>query len=202
MDKVKIALTVLSILIILVPLAVEVYDYRDNLLGLILPPALKSVVNGDLGSGAQTSSEASEAINNFQIPQPQAGQLQYNPTTGAFSFPFNFTNPLNTDLSFNQLSAEVTTEDGQPLGNVSVPQTINIEPGENAMVVAQGFLSQSAINQIVGNYTSGNLSTLNIALSNVNVDVGGVMVHIDHIDAGQIQTDLSALTNQNSGATP
>lgn len=198
----KIALTVLSILIILVPLAVEVYDYRDNLLGLILPPALKSVVNGDLGSGAQTSSEASEAINNFQIPQPQAGQLQYNPTTGAFSFPFNFTNPLNTDLSFNQLSAEVTTEDGQPLGNVSVPQTINIEPGENAMVVAQGFLSQSAINQIVGNYTSGNLSTLNIALSNVNVDVGGVMVHIDHIDAGQIQTDLSALTNQNSGATP
>lgn len=199
MDKVRLALTALSMLLILAPIAVEVYAYRDNILGLVLPPALESVVNGDLGSGAQTSTAATQAINNFQIPQPQTGQLKYNPATGAFSYPFNFTNPLNTDLTFNQLSAEVTTEDGQPLGNISIPQPVNVEPGENAVVDAQGFLSQNAINQIVGNYTSGNLGTLNIALRNVDVNVGGVTVYINHIDAGSIPTELSSLS-QSGGA--
>ena len=54
MDKVKIALTILSIAIVIGPLAGAAYVYRDNLLGLVVPPQVKSLVSGD-SSGSLTS---------------------------------------------------------------------------------------------------------------------------------------------------
>ncbi len=46
MDKVKIALTVLSILIIVVPLAIVAYEYRNNVDALVVPPEIQSLENG------------------------------------------------------------------------------------------------------------------------------------------------------------
>ena len=62
MDKVKIALTVLSILIVIGPLVGVAYVYRDNLLGLVVPPQIKNMVNGGDSTGAQSQPE-------FQTPQ-------------------------------------------------------------------------------------------------------------------------------------
>ncbi|MGA2682683.1 MAG: hypothetical protein ABSF44_12885 [Candidatus Bathyarchaeia archaeon] len=196
MDKVKVALTVLSIMIIIVPLVAEVYAYKDNLLGLVLPPQMKNLMNGggNSGTSAGPQSSASPSLPNFQIPQP-AGQPKYNPTTGAFTYPFNFTNPLSTEISFDHLSAQVVTEDGTSLGNISMPQTISIPPGANSVINASGNLNPDAVNQLAAQNTGGNL---NIALNNVNVDVGGVLVHIDHIDAGSI-SNLQSLTGSPGG---
>ena len=142
MDRVKFALTILSILIIVVPLVAEVYVYKDNLEGLVLPPQIKDLMNGgnngnngNSGSSMGPQSSTSSSLPNFQMPQP-VGQPQYDPATGAFSYPFNFTNPLSTQLSFTQLSAQVVTEDGTPIGNVSIPQTISIAPGANSIITA------------------------------------------------------------------
>jgi hypothetical protein len=196
MDKVKVALTVLSIMIIIVPLLVEVYAYKDNLLGLVIPPQMKNLINGggNSGTSAGPQSSSSPSLPNFQIPQP-AEQPQYNPTTGAFIYPFNFTNPLSTEISFDHLSAQVVTENGTSLGNISMPQTISIPPGANSVITASGNLNPDAVNQLATQYTGGNL---NIALNNVNVDVGGVLVHIDHIDAGSI-SNLQSLTGSPGG---
>ena len=196
MDKVKIGLTILSIAIIIIPLAIEVYAYKYNLEGLVLPPQIQSLMNGaSNGATAGNQSSASPSLPNFQIPQA-AGQPQYDPTTGAFSYPFNFTNPLSTQLSFSQLSAQVVTESGTPIGNVSIPQAIGIGPGANSIITAVGNLDPTMVNQLAAQYQSG---TLNIALNNVNVVVGGVNVHIDHIDAGSISS-LESMAN-NTGAT-
>ena len=54
MDKVKIALTMLSILIVIGPLAGVAYVYRDNLLGLVVPPQIKSLVSGGDSTGSQS----------------------------------------------------------------------------------------------------------------------------------------------------
>ena len=196
MDKVKLALTILSIAIIIVPLALEVYTYKDNLEGLVLPPQIQNLMNGSSnGASSGVQSSVSPSLPNFQIPQP-VGQPQYNPTTGALSYPFNFTNPLSTQLSFSQLSAQVATEDGTPIGNVSIPQAITIAPGANSIITAVGNLNPAMVNQLAAQYQSG---TLNIALNNVNVVVGGINVHIDHIDAGSISS-LESMA-QSSGGT-
>lgn len=198
MDRVKFALTILSIMIIVVPLVVEVYVYKDNLEGLVLPPQIKDLMNGgnngNSGSFTNPQSSASSSLPNFQMPQP-VGQPQYDPATGAFSYPFNFTNPLSTQLSLTQLSAQVVTEDGTPIGNISIPQTISIAPGANAIIAVVGNLNTEEVNQLAAQYQSGNL---NIALNNVNVVVGGVSIHMDHIDAGSI-SDLQSLAGNLGG---
>lgn len=201
MDRVKFALTILSILIIVVPLVAEVYVYKDNLEGLVLPPQIKDLMNGgnngnngNSGSSMGSQSSTSSSLPNFQMPQP-VGQPQYDPATGAFSYPFNFTNPLSTQLSLTQLSAQVVTEDGTPIGNISIPQTISIAPGANSIITVVGNLNTEEVNQLAAQNQSGNL---NIALNNVNVVVGGVSIHMDHIDAGSI-SDLQSLAGNLGG---
>lgn len=183
MDKVKIALTLISIAIIASPLLVELVIYRDNLLGLILPPQIQNLVNGDKGSGSQSQQQTD--LSQFQIPQP-VGQPQYNPSTGAFALPFNFTNPLTTQISINQLSADITSaQDNTPLGTVSINGPITINPNQNAIINVTGNLSPQEVNQL---QTQGQQSrSVPISLANLNVDVGGIKIHLDQLsDIGSI----------------
>jgi len=96
MNKVKFALTMLSIAIIVVPVAVAVYIYRDNLEGLVLPRQFQNMINGALSGSKSPSSLA-----NLQVPQA-IGSPQYDPATGTFSYPFNVTNPLSTQIQLKQ----------------------------------------------------------------------------------------------------
>jgi hypothetical protein len=184
MNKVKFALTLLSIAIIVGPLAGLLLVYRDNVVGLILPPQVKSMLSGKGSAGSQFSQD----LSNFNSPQ-SGRQLQYNPDTGAISYPFNFTNPLTTQISFDQMSAEVVgviNGNNVTLGNVSVPAT-TIAPGANAIMNATGNLSKSAVSQLAAQNSGA--TNLSISLENVNVDVGGVKVHISQINnVGSIPT--------------
>ena len=176
MDKVKLALTVLSILIIIVPLAGAAYVYRDNLLGLVLPPQLKSLVNGgSTGSASQPQ---------FQPPQP-VGQPQYNPQTGALTLSFNFTNPLPNQVSIDNLSAEVQSQGGADLGNLSLSSPIQIAAGETSTINVPGVLSQSAISQFEAENPGA--TSINLSLANLNVNVAGVNVQKDQVNVGQLQ---------------
>ena len=188
MNKVKIALTLLSVAIVIAPLLGVTYIYRDNLLGLVLPPQIKSMISGGGDSNSNSDgSQLSQTLSQFQMPQP-VGQPQYNPDTGAFSYPFNVTNPLSTPISLTQLSAEIVSTQGNvPLGNVSINQPINIDPGANSIVNLTGTLNQDTVNQLTSQLSNGtNLSSLNIGLQNVNVDIDGITVHMNQINAGEI----------------
>ena len=192
MDKVKVALTLFSIVIIVAPVVVELFIYRDNLLGLVLPPQLQTLANA---GNSSNRSQSMQALPDFQLPQP-VGQPQYDPNTGVFSYPFNFTNPLNTEISIDQLSAQVCGANNQTLGNISINQPIKIEAGANAIINVTGNLNQTLVNQLIKQYNDGNLSNLgnlsDLSLNNVDVTVAGVAVHIDQIDAGSI-SQLEAL---------
>ena len=76
MDKVKIALTILSVAIVVGPLIGIAFVYRDNLLGLVVPPQIKSLINGGDSNGL--TSVGSQ----FQMPT-LVGDPQYNAQTGA-----------------------------------------------------------------------------------------------------------------------
>ena len=178
MDKVKIALTILSILIVIGPLAGVAYVYRDNLLGLVVPPQIKSLINGGNSTGSQSQPQ-------FQTPQV-VGQPQYNAQTGAVTVSFNFTNPLTNEVSIDNLSAEVQSEAGAALGNISLNQPIQIAPGETSIINVSGILNQAAISQFEAQ--NPGVNGMNISLANLNVDVAGVNVHMDQVNnVGQLQ---------------
>jgi hypothetical protein len=178
MDKVKIALTILSMVIIIGPLAGLAYVYRDNLLALVVPPQIKSLVNGGDPTGSQSQPE-------FQPPQ-LVGQPQYNAQTGAFTVSFNFTNPLTNQISIDQLSAEVQSEGGASLGNISINQPIQMTPGETSIINVSGILNQNAISQFEAQ--NPGVNSINISLTNLNADVAGITVHMNQVNnVGQLQ---------------
>ena len=173
MEKVKIALTILSILIVIGPLAGVTYVYRDNLLGIVVPPQIKSLVSGN-----------SSALN-FKTPTV-VGEPQYNAQTGEFAVSFNFTNPLTNGVSIDKLSAEVQSEDGVSLGNISINQPVQITPGETSTINVSGLLNQNTISQFEAQ--NPGVNGINISLENLNVDVAGVNVHMDQVNnVGQLQ---------------
>jgi len=168
MDKAKFALTMLSVAIIVVPIAVAGYIYRGNLEGLVLPSQFRNMINGALSGSKNPSSLA-----NLQLPQA-IGSPQYDPTTGTFNDPFNVTNPLTTQIQLNQFSADVVSSNGTYLGNVAI-QPLTIAPGASAIANVTGDLDQNTINQLA------NGGNLNVSLANVTVNIGGVTVHLSQI---------------------
>ena len=127
MNKVKLGLTILTIAIVVGPLVGIVLVYRDNLAGLVFPPEIQNIANNSNLSSDNYSSVGSQ----FQPPQ-LASEPKYNPDTGAFSVAYNFTNPTSTQISIDQLSADIRSKnDNEYLGNVSINQPIQLNPGEN-----------------------------------------------------------------------
>ena len=193
MNTVKIALTLLTIAITVGPLVYVVFIYRDNLIGLVLPPQFANLGQnlGQNMSNGNSSGNPLSSLNitgsNFQMPK-LVSNPQYNPDTGEFSLSVNVTNPLTNELSIDQLSVQIQSKDNNTLvGNISIPQPINIQPGESSIINVTGIMPQDMFNQISGHNT-GNIDVNNIILKNLDVDVGGVKIHIDEIDPSSIQS--------------
>ena len=176
MEKVKIALTLLSIAIVVGPLAGMAFIFRDNLAGLIVPPEINNIVNGQIGN---------VTASNFVSPSLE-GEPQYNPDTGALNVAFNFTNPLTNQISVDKFLADIKSKDNHALlGNISLVEPINIAPGKNGIIDVAGNLSPELINQIQTQYQDN--GKVNIIIENINAEVAGIQFHLDSFDAGSIQ---------------
>jgi hypothetical protein len=180
MDKIKITLTLLSIAIVVGPLAGMAIIYRDDLSGLVIPPEIKNITNGEVNDSSPS---------NFVTPT-LANDPQYNPDTGEFNVDFNFTNPLSNQISVEQFSADLKSSDTNiDLGHINLNQPINIAPGENGIIDVSGILNQDTINQIKAQYDQ--TGYVNVVLENVNAQVAGVTFHLDRLDLGSL--DLGSM---------
>jgi hypothetical protein len=200
MKKLKIFLTLLSVVIIVMPVAFEVLLYRDNLLGLIVPPEMINLVNsdsrnGDGGNLPNSSDNSSSLIsgNNdissllssgFELPK-LVGSPQYNPDTNTLSLIFNFTNPLETSIAVDKLEAGIIShDDGVFLGNVSLAKPLRLEPGQTLDITVLDALSPETINYFKSNVIGQN--SINVDFVNLNVDVAGITVQVDRQNIGNI----------------
>ena len=198
MKKLKIFLTLLSVLLIVVPIAFEVVLYRDNLLGLIVPPEMINLVNGDSrngdGGNLLTSSDNGGSLisgnsdvssllsSGFELPQ-LVGEPQYNPDTNTLSFTFNFTNPLETSIAVDKFEAGIVSHDGVFLGNVSLAKPLRLEPGQTIDITVIDALSPEALNYFK---TLVGQNSINVDFVNLNVVVAGITFHVDRQNIGDI----------------
>lgn len=180
MKKLKILLALLTIAIIVVPITLEVILYRDNLFGLIVPPEIANMINGDRSKGNGGSIVNSQ----FELPQP-VGEPQYNPETKSVSFIFNFTNPLETPITVNKLQAGIFSHDDNVfLGNITIDKPLTINPGQTMDITASGTLSDNAINYLQDNYRKQ--ESINLDLTDLNVDLAGISVKVDRQNLGYL----------------
>ena len=175
MDKVHLALTILSIAIIVGPIVGVVYAYRGNLAGLVLSPELKSLASGNYSASR------------FQPPIP-VGQPTYDPVTNTFTFSFKFTNPLQNTISVENISANVICKDHRDfLAHVSINQPMTITPGETVTIDASGCWTQAALDHFKTYHCGPEDDDINVAFQNLNVNLAGIQVRMDELaDAGWV----------------
>ncbi len=179
MDKVKIALTILTIAIMVGPLVCVTLLYRDNLLGLVIPPELINLASND-----DTSNDTSLAYD-INPPTP-AGDPQYFPENKSYTFAYNFTNPFTDSISVDAFSAAIYSKEGVFLGNASLTNPMQIGAGENGIVDISGSLTEEAISYIKNNYSGSNINTVNVTLRNIDIDAAGLQVHLDQLPPDMI----------------
>jgi hypothetical protein len=171
-SKAKLALTVVSILIIALPFAFFLITYQNNLLDTVLTPEIKDA----LGNGIINQ--------NKLIPKPIGGT--YNPQTSSISFQFNFTNPLPTKLSINKITTDIVAlDDNVLIAHLSLKEPVFILPYQNVVMQVSGPL-ESGVAAYFVNYVISGHSSVHVVLSDLNVEAGGVSVHTDQTDAGSI----------------
>ncbi len=173
MKKVKILLTLLTIIITVTPIAVQLIAYQDNLMGLIIPPELSNLMNG--GSSNNGIGEVAN-MPGFE-PPALSGEPQFFPANNTVKFTYNFTNPLNTQITVTTLEAEVVChEHGFPLGTVAIDPT-TLAPKQTVDITAFGVLSDAALQHIMEQHPGQ--SSINADFKNLNVDMGGVTIQMD-----------------------
>jgi len=170
MDKIRLALRVLSIVILVVPLVGILSVYSDNPSGLVFTSEIKNFMSGDVSESQ------------FQRPVP-AGQPQYDPASGVYTFSFKFTNPLENAISVDRISAEVYCKDHNvELGSVSMPQPITIQPGETVNIDASGTWTQQALEHFAYYHNGPEDDDINVSFKDLNVDLAGIKIHMDKLD--------------------
>ena len=201
MNYVKIALSILTIAITVGPLLCTVYAYRDNLPGLVLPPSTPGISSLGL-SGSNSSGLNLTALESLNPISPVDSGPTYNSSTGAFDYPVNFTNPLPQSIDIDNLSATIVcNENGATLATVSIPNPINLAPGQSTILDIGGIINQTVLQDYENQYQQGN--NANVSLKNVSVTVGGVTLHIDDLsDFGSFQLSPSQLSQLQSGQLP
>ena len=175
MDKVHVALTILSIIILAGPLLGIMYVYRDNIAGLVFTPEIRNLSSGDFSSSQ------------FQRPVP-AGDPQYDPASGQYTFSFKFTNPLQNEISVDRITADVYCKDHDvELGSASIDQPMKIAPGETVVLNACGTWTPQALNHFRDYHNGPEDDDINISFKDLNVDLAGIRIHMAELeDAGWV----------------
>jgi len=187
MNKVKILLTLLTIAITVTPIVVEVLIYRDNLLGLIIPPEITDLINGDNNSSNSIGNNnvIDKLLNSqFELPKP-VGDPQYDPETRTLSATFSFTNPLQTPISIDKVSSGIVShDDGFFIGNLTIDEPIRLDPGQTADITITSILSDDAVDYLKDK--AEDQDSINIDLIDLNVDLAGIQVQLDKQNIGDI----------------
>ena len=184
MKKVKIFLTLLTIAIVVAPIAVEVLLYHDNLFGLIVPAQITDIINDEGGGTSIGNGNGLDSLLNsqFEMPQP-VGEPQYDPATKTVAYTFSFTNPLPTAVEVDDVRAGIVSHnDGFFIGNMTIDEPLKLDPGQTANITALLILSDDAITYL--QTKSETQSSINIDLTDLNVNLAGLQVQLDKQNVG------------------
>jgi len=183
MSKVKLFLTILSIFIAVTPITVQAILYRDNIVGLILPPSI-----ADLLTGRNTTDLANADYFDFvgtQIPLPMLTGDPVLFPDNTVKLTYNFTNPLDGKITITTMEAEIVcTEHHFTLGDVFI-EPATLEPKQTIDLNVTCRLSPKAIEHIKL-YHQGQ-DHIKAEFENFTVELIDIKITMEHRKLGSIQ---------------
>jgi hypothetical protein len=196
MNKVKWVLRTITICCTILPLLFTVLAYQNNLIGLIVPPKITAAMSGN----GQAMQEILPDLSNMTNARPTFNNdFQFDPQDGTYKFSINLTSPLNTPVTLYSLSTTVTDENGTILGTINLGNPVTLVPGKNSTIPIGGALSQELITLLQNrgidpaapNFNPENMGETgldinNIHFTNVNMNVGGIQIHLDKLNPNEL----------------
>jgi hypothetical protein len=178
MDKVKLLLTLVSIVIVAAPLLGVVLTYQDNLVGLFVPPEMAEMANSLMG-GEGTEGSGLE-------PPTMVGKPEYDPATRTFSVSFEFKNSFPLDITIKSLIGNIRCEEHRfHLGVASLSEPISIDAGETGTVTVLGTWTEEAITHFRNAH--GDEGLVNAFLTDLVADISGLQLELDQ---GQLEQNI------------
>jgi len=203
LDKIKWSLRAITVCCILIPLLVLAISCSGNLAGLIVPPQLQSLINqnGQNNNNSLNSTIAQLGINPNNLQAPKVENLTYDSSTGIATLTLNLTNPLtDQSLEVSNFSLTVAFSNGTQPVTIQLVEPINIAANQTG-TTAIPFTSNNP--QVLQSLISGDQTASNLQLSNLYVNVNGIIVQVSNFN-GLFQSSNSTINNNgniNSGGS-
>jgi len=168
MDKIRLLLTVITILIVVIPIVGMLLAYQGNLLGLFIPPEVNEIADDLMGGDGDNGME----------PPTMVGEPQYDEASHTFMVTFEYKNSFPVDITIKSLSGNIEcAEHGFPLGNASLSEPVSIDAGETGTMTVLGTWTDEAISHF-GNM-HGDEETVDVVLVDMAVDISGIQIQLD-----------------------
>jgi hypothetical protein len=196
LSKLTWTLRTITVCCALLPLLFTVVAYRGNLIGLLVPPEVTAAMAGN----GQALQDLLPDVSTLDDVEPTLNDdFYFNPDDGTFGFSLNVTSPVDTPVTVDSFSVTVTDENGTLLGTIQLGNSVTLAPGENATIPIEGavspeliaLLQDSGIDLTDPEFNLTDVENMdvdipNIRLTDVNLNVGGVQIHIDELNPNEL----------------
>jgi len=167
MDKVRLILTLITIAIVVIPIAGMLLAYQNNLLGLIIPPEAEEIMD-TLSSGGGSGEPMIEPV----------GTPQYDEASRTVTMSSQFTNTFPFDISINAMSGDVEcVAHGTHLGVVTLDHKVSVAVGETKTITVLGVWTEEAISHMENTHAGEETIEANVIGCTVNVK--GIIFQMD-----------------------
>jgi hypothetical protein len=178
MQIIGVVLLLISVGLIVAPVGAVVVIYRDDLTGLVIPPEIKEVMNGDTSfilndnvRSVDGGDNVNSVFDNFVTPTFVSATVDQSANT--FSVRINVTNPLDYDLTLNTFNVDVQSPDGQQLAAIKIANPFIMPAGQSSIIQVDGTWTQAGESYVTAHFLD---SSITIAIANMVVDVNGIKV--------------------------
>jgi len=167
MDKVRLSLSILTIVIIAVPILGIVIAYRNNPQDLFIPPEINDITTNLFGSNGSSESW-------LQTPA-LVGPIEYNQATRSATFTFKYKNSFPIGVTINSLSGYVEcAAHGVPLGIATLKEPVMMSAGETKTLSVVATWTDVALSHFQSLHPGEN--TISIDFVDIAVNAGGLNI--------------------------
>jgi len=140
MDKIRVALVLITVAITIGPVLGMVLVYRNNLLGLVIPSGIDAIMNG---------MQNSNPSNIVQPDQMSPSDVQYDMSSRMFTANFPMKNPFPFDATIDSMTGNITCDEHHfALGPAALKNPVSMSVGETVVVTVQGTWTEDAGNHL------------------------------------------------------
>jgi hypothetical protein len=183
MSKIKLFLTILSVIIAVTPLTVQVIIYRDNIVDLVIPPTVADLFEG--GASNLYDADFFELAGGMSVALPYLSEDPVLMPDNTIKLTYTFTNPLDGKITITSIDAEIICIDhGFTLGKVFI-EPVTLESNQTLNIDVTCNLTTNAIEHITTNHKEQD--SINTEFKNFKVELVDITITMDHRKLGNIQ---------------